>query len=314
MRYENKLFIDELDAMVEYGVFVERNGYRQLIQMPVFKKIEQTDWPEYDGIEADLANPVLDGRQFQIQFCVKNVRWAEDLFIALSDGVYHEFDFKDLDIKRNLRLVSNGSFSSYIRLGKMTLTFADDAPAALNGDPYELGESEVVQRGYELDGIDFSRFGMYVLRGTDDSIRKAPNVRENLKITAKNMTGVQYDGQGDVHWKSKDITLKLFVRAIDIEEFWERYGALYQVLMEAGEHTFHFRPIDIDYHCFYKSNAVSRFEILTSGKVWCEFSVTLTVLDWHPVSSWLLLETEGEELVITENDGSNINYNIRIRI
>jgi hypothetical protein len=311
MRYENKLFIDGLDAMVEYGVFVERNGYRQLIQQPVFKKIDQTEWPEFDGVEADVAAPMLDARQFQIQFCIKNVRWAEDLFLALSDGVYHEFDFKEVDIKVNLRLVSNGAFSSYIRLGKMTLTFADDFPSGLKGEPYELGESEVVQRGYTIDDIDFSQFGMYVLKGTDDSIRKAPNVRENLKITAKNMSGASYDSNGDVHWRAKDMTLKLFVRAADLEEFWERYGALYQVLMSPGLHTFNFSPIDVDYHCFYKSNSVSRFEILTSGKVWCEFSVVMTVTDWHPVSSWLLLETEGEELVITEG---NINYTITIRI
>ena len=311
MRYENKLFIDGLDAMVEYGVFVERNGYRQLIQQPVFKKIDQTEWPEFDGVEADVSAPMLDARQFQIQFCIKNVRWAEDLFLALSDGVYHEFDFKEVDIKVNLRLVSNGAFSSYIRLGKMTLTFADDFPSWLKGEPYELGESEVVQRGYTIDDIDFSQFGMYVLKGTDDSIRKAPNVRENLKITAKNMSGASYDSNGDVHWRAKDMTLKLFVRAADLEEFWERYGALYQVLMSPGLHTFNFSPIDVDYHCFYKSNSVSRFEILTSGKVWCEFSVVMTVTDWHPVSSWLLLETEGEELVITEG---NINYTITIRI
>lgn len=311
MRYENKLFIDGLDAMVEYGVFVERNGYRQLIQQPVFKKIDQTEWPEFDGVEADVSAPMLDARQFQIQFCIKNVRWAEDLFLALSDGVYHEFDFKEVDIKVNLRLVSNGAFSSFIRLGKMTLTFADDFPSGLKGEPYELGESEVVQRGYTIDDIDFSQFGMYVLKGTDDSIREAPNVRENLKITAKNMSGASYDSNGDVHWRAKDMTLKLFVRAADLEEFWERYCALYQVLMSPGLHTFNFSPIDVDYHCFYKSNSVSRFEILTSGKVWCEFSVVMTVTDWHPVSSWLLLETEGEELVITEG---NINYTITIRI
>ena len=311
MRYENKLFIDGLDAMVEYGVFVERNGYRQLIQQPVFKKIDQTEWPEFDGVEADVAAPLLDARQFQIQFCIKNVRWAEDLFLKLSDGVYHDFDFKEVDMRVNLRLVSNGAFSSYIRLGKMTLTFADDFPSGLKGEPYELGESEVVQRGYTIDDIDFSQFGMYVLKGTDDSIRKAPNVRENLKITAKNMSGASYDSNGDVHWRAKDMTLKLFVRAADLEEFWERYGALYQVLMSPGLHTFTFSPIDTEYHCFYKSNSVSRFEILTSGKVWCEFSVVMTVTDWHPVTSWLLLETEGEELVITEG---NINYTITIRI
>ena len=56
---------------------------------------------------------------------------------------------------------------------------------------------------------------------------------------------------------------------------------------------------------------MSRFKILTSVKVWFDFSVVMTVTDWHPVSSWLLLETEGEELVITEG---NINYTITIRI
>lgn len=314
MRYINKLFIDEKDAFEEYGVFIERNGHRQVVQMPAFKKIEVTDWPEYDGVEADVSNPMLDGRQLQVQFCVINVRWAEDLFLALSDGAYHDFDFREVGIVLRLRLVSNGSFSSYIKLGKMTLTFADDFPAGIKGDPYELGESEVVQRGYEIDGYDISQFGMWVLRGTDDSIRKAANVRENLKISAKNMAGVSYDGNGDVHWKSKDITLKLFVNAADIEEFWERYGALYQILMSPGLHTLFFKPADVTYHFFYKGNSVSRIEVLTSGKVWCEFSVTLTLTDWHPVTAWMLLETEGDELVITENDGSNINYTIRIRI
>lgn len=314
MRYLDRLFIDSKDAFDEYGVFVERNGYRQVVQMPAFKKIEVTDWPEHDGVEADLSQCLLDGRQLQVQFCVVNVRWAEDLFIALSDGAYHEFDFVEAGRTLTLRLVSNGSFSSYIKLGKLTLTFADDFPSGLKGTPYELGESEVVQRGYEIDGYDISQFGMWVLRGTDDSIRKAANVRENLKTTAKNMAGVSYDGVGDVHWKSKDVTLKLFVNAADLTEFWRRYGALYERLLGLGEHTLYFSPADVTYHFFYKSNAVSRFEILTSGKVWCEFSVVLTLTDWHPVTAWMLLETEGEELVITENDGSNINYNIKIRI
>lgn len=321
MKYENKLFIDSKDAMVEYGVFVERNGFRQTLQMPVFKKPDTTEWPEYDGIEVDLSNPLLEARQFQIQFCIKNVRWAEDLFIALSDGCYHTFTFAEIEKTMTLRLVSNGSFSSYIRLGKLTLTFSDDSPTRpaqpviKAGDPtpppYALGASEVVQRGYKIDNLDLSRFGVYVLKGTDDTIRKAPNIREHLKITAKNINGVKYDSGGDVHWKSKDITLKLFMSVPSMKVFWQRYNALYYQLMGNGLRTFYFSPVDEEFHCYYKSNSVTRFERFASGRVWCEFSVVLTVTDWHPVSSWLLLETEGEELVITEG---NINYNIRIRI
>ncbi len=315
MRYLGKLYIDNKDAFNEYGVFIERNGHRQVVQMPVFKKIDITEWSEFDGVEADLSNPLLDSRQLQIQFCIINVKYAEDLFLALSDGVYHNFDFREIGKTLRLRLVSNGSFSSYIRLGKMTLTFAEDdyQSRLANAQPYGLGESEVVQRGYKIDNYDMSQFGMWVLQGTDDSIRKAANVRENLKITAKNMTGVVYDNYY-VRWKSKDITLKLFINAENISVFWARYMALYNILFSAGLHTIYFAPANATYHFFYKSNSVSRFDVLTTGKVWCEFAVTITVTDWHPITAWLLLETEGDELVITENDGSNINYTITIRI
>ena len=49
MRGEGKLFIDGKDALLVYGVFVENGGYKSLIQMPSFKKISTTEWPEYDG-------------------------------------------------------------------------------------------------------------------------------------------------------------------------------------------------------------------------------------------------------------------------
>ena len=77
---KNLLFIDGRDAYVEYGIFVEQYGYKQLIQFPSFKKLESTDWPEEDGIEVDLTATKLDTRRLQIQFCISNVRYAEDLF------------------------------------------------------------------------------------------------------------------------------------------------------------------------------------------------------------------------------------------
>ena len=40
-----KLFIDGLDAFSEYGIFVEQYGYKALVQMPSFKKLNSTEWP-----------------------------------------------------------------------------------------------------------------------------------------------------------------------------------------------------------------------------------------------------------------------------
>lgn len=63
-----KLFIDGLDAFSEYGIFVEQYGYKALVQMPSFKKLNSTEWPEYDGEETDLSNPILDSKTFSIPF------------------------------------------------------------------------------------------------------------------------------------------------------------------------------------------------------------------------------------------------------
>ena len=75
-----------------------------------------------------------------------------------------------------LRLMTNPSLSGKIRLGKITLNFADDFPPVypteetdtenldeyntlLDQAPYAVAPTGFKQNGYELDGIDLSRFG-----------------------------------------------------------------------------------------------------------------------------------------------------------
>ena len=298
MSQVGKLFVDGIDAMLEYGIFVEKGGYKGVVQMPSFKSLETTEWEEFDGVEVDLLSPVLDTRQFQIQFCITNVRYAEDFFYDLSIGAYHSFNFVELKKTYRLRMVSNGSFSSFIKLGKLTLTFADDFPVVPSGEPYQLGKSEIRQSGYEIDGVDFSQLGSYILKGSDDSIRKAANVRENLKIDVKSIAGISYDDKS-VYFKAKDVTLKLLIDAADIDTFWYRWNALFSILMKPEQRIFSVLPAKYD--CYYKSNSVSKFEILRDGRIWCEFSVVLTFTAYRPESTWMLLATEDYDWVITED-------------
>lgn len=305
MRQQGKLYIDDLDAFLEYGIFVEKGGYKRVVQMPSFKKLDTTEWEEFDGIEVDLLSPVLDTRQFSIQFCITNIRYAEDFFDDLATGAYHIFNFVELKKTLKLRMVSNGSFSAFIKLGKLTLTFADDFPAVPSGNYYQRGKSEIRQSGYELDGIDFSQFGSYILNGSDDSIRKAANVRAALKINGKSVAGLNYDDK-EVHFKAKDVTLKLLIDATNIDEFWQRYNALFAILMQSESRIFYFGTLGVEYECYYKSSSVSKFEILNSGRVWCEFSIVLVFTAYHPKSSWMLLATEDFDWVITEDGNARI--------
>jgi len=312
MQWSGKLYIDGRDAWLEYGVFVERGDYKGVIQMPAFKKLDTTEWSEYDGVETDLLAPVLDTRQFQLPLCATNIRYAEDLFNDLAeDGAYHTFQFVELGRTYRLRMVQNGSFSSLLHKGKLTITFADDFPTVPTGEPLALGQSKVRQSGYELDGTDFSQFGAYIAKGTDDNIRKAANVRDNLKIDVKSVAGLQYDAES-VHFKSKDITLKLLINTDTIADFWLRWNALFAVLLQPEQRQFYSSVQGGKYDCHYKSNSVSKFVLLPNGHVWCEFSLVLTCNGYRPISSWVLLATEDYDWVITEDNVEPERIKIRV--
>lgn len=305
MRYQGKLFIDGKDAMNEYGIFVERYGFKGLIQMPSFKKLDTTEWSEYDGEEVDLTSPVLNSKTFQMQFGILNVRYAEDLFDDLATGAYHTFYFVELQKTYKLRMTSCGAFKSHVKLGSLTLSFADDFPVVPEGTHYNIGETEVKQLGYELDGIDFSQFGSFILDGTDDSIRKAANVRSALSVDTKSLSGLKYDDE-TVTFKSKDVTIKMLINSDSITEFWKRWDGLFAIMLQPEQRSFYFEALDAEYECYYKSNTVSKFDILRNGHVWCEFSIVLTFTSYHPVSSWLLLAIEDFDWVVTEDGNARI--------
>lgn len=285
---KNSLFIDGRDAFLEYGVFVEQHGFRQLIQFATFKKVDTTDWPEEDGIEADLTNPQLDTRTLQIQFCITDIRYAENLFDKLAIGAYHVFEFREIKKTYRLRMTQNGAFSSFIKLGKLSLTFSDDFPVIPTDRHYNLDKTDIREIGIKIDGIDFSQFGTYVLNGSEDSVRKAANTKDNLIISTMNNAGVIYDAS-HIRFKSKDVTLKLLIDAPNIDAFWERYNGLFAVFLQSETRIFYYAALAKEYDCYYKNMSVTKFDILRSGKVWCEFSVSLTFVNSRHVGQHILL-------------------------
>lgn len=291
-----RFYIDGRDALAEYGVLVERYGYKGLIQYPAFKKLTATSWPGEDGDEVDLSDVRLDTRSFQMQFIIKNVRYAEDFFDDLSTGAYHEFEFPELGKTYKLRMSQNGTFSQHIKLGKLVVTFHDDFPKVPDGEPYRRGRSEIRQVGYELDGVDMSQFGAWVLQGSDESIRKAANTKDNLKIDNKTLSGIIYDGDY-VNFKTKDVTLKLLIDCDGIVEFWKRYDSLYTILLKSDKRIFYYTALNAEYDCYYKSCNVQKFDILRNGKVWCEFNLVLTFTNYRPVGQYMLLAHEDFALV-----------------
>lgn len=309
MKLTGRLFIDGEDAYTEFGVFVEQYGYKGLVQMPSFKTIDATEWAEYDGEEADLSEPVLDAKTVNIPFCLTDVSKAEDLYSILYGKAYHTFRFADLGKEFKLRMTSTGAFSSLVKKGKMTIAFSDDFPPVPTGSP---SGTSMKDTGYTLDGGDFARYGAYVCHGTDDSLRKAAEVRAALKIDAANKAGVTYDDGQSVKFRAKDVTLKLLIHAANVSDFWAKYNALFAVLVAPEEHTLYFPKLEATYKCYYKSCGVNKFEIVPAGRVWCEFSIVLRCIEpklkkmEFVTNIWVLGADADGAMIVTESDGAAI--------
>lgn len=244
---------------VDFEISVLDGGLNDIVSFPNLKDVTKTDWAEHDGIEVDLSDPKLDSKKLKVKFLGD----VSKLLESISNGAYHTFEFS---IGRwMLRLVSCSELNDNI----FSLEFADDFP--LNDYSYLAPSSNMIsQRGYELDGIDLSNYGVAVLDGSDDEILKLPAVKPNLTVNVKNKSGVIYDSK-IVKFKEKDVKLKCLMLAKDLTEFWTNYNALLYNLSKPELRSFYFQGYDYD--CYYKSQSVSEFS--TIGKIWCKFELSI---------------------------------------
>lgn len=302
------LLIDGHDAWAEWGVYVTRGGWADLIAWPALKAPDTLDWPELDGIEADLTAPVLDSRDMTVEMATRRgVEGIDGIISRLSDGAYHTWQCPRIGGRAyRLRLTEPSALTAYEADGLTTFTLklADDAP--LDGYTYQPPQSAVRftgGAGYAIDGRALTAYGLAVLRGTLAEIERPPAVKTALKRTIKTLPGAIYDAAlPAVVYKSKDIKLACLLRAETLAELWRNYDALLYDLTRPGERTLTVAALGgREIPCYYKSAAVTDF--YPDDKIWLSLTITLTVT--RPAaapteSEWLLI-TEGGTFVTLED-------------
>jgi hypothetical protein len=291
-------YIDDLGAYALYGVFITDGGYKDLVAYPSLKSVESNEWAEEDGEEFDLSAPVLGSRELSIRFACRGENEQFGAFVELlSNGAYHDFNFKEIGKTYRLRLVSQPNLSQVSTLGTFSLRFADDFP--LSGYSYLAPQSGIVsQRGYELDERDLSEYGVYILQGSETEIQKSPAVKKNLLQDINSQAGAIYDGEL-VTFQTKEVKLNCLMRANTMSEFWRNYNALLFDLVRPEERRLYLDSTRYEYPCFYKSCSVSDF--VPSDKIWFSFSLILVFTSFRVNGEELLLASENDELIITED-------------
>lgn len=294
------LYIDGNDAYVQYGVYVVDGGWNELVAMPPLKSVTSNDWQEEDGIEADLSSPQLNTREISLNIAVKTLFDGYILLSALlSDGAYHEFDCREIGRKYRLRLVSMPNISNIQDFGKVSVKFADDFPMYEYED-YVAPQSWLSPNDYFcIDGKPFSDYGTIVLKGIVAEVMKAPTVKTNLLRNIASNAGAIYDPKV-VTYKSKDVKVKMLMRAETLPQLWRNYDALLYDMIRPEERTLDIVDVAESYPCYYKSCKVDEF--FPSDKIWLEMTLTFTFIRDVRISDELLLASEDALWIVTETD------------
>ena len=299
------LIIDNVDVLATYRVRVTQRGYNTLVQYPTFKAVNVIDWPEEDGVEPDLINPVLAAKDgVTISFTCLDAPAHFDSFIAfLTATSYREYFFKEIGVTARLRLVSYTPVKKGIRLQNFNLTFAfDDSflegyepyegidwPLTCNGETFYFNGEMMVFFVYEpglephrhmrhpatgllLDGEDLSQFGVRLLSGYKAEIEKPAPVKSNVIIESAYETGRRYPDTTVVRG-AKDVTLPLLMTADMPTDFWSQYLRLLSVLSDSGYHTLSMNGVSHKF--YYKNQQVKEFEKVAGNAMWCKFNLTL---------------------------------------
>lgn len=285
-----------VDGIELRDIEISKGSLREVVCLPAVKTIETNDWWEYDGIEPNLSAPVLAGRDVRLNLTgIGRYHNVGNLIERLSDGAYHTFSIGGRNF--NYRLVSvndfkPGSFTSF------SLTLRDDSPEMRKAIQYVTPSADDKSEYFgDMDGIDLRKYGIAILNGTMDSIKKPAAVKGNLTQDSGVFDGQVYDWH-TVKFKSKDIVLKCLMRADSYDDFWQQRDNLLYDLMLPGEHVLYVKGTEEELPFYYKS--CSSVEFL-EDPIWWMFDLTLCVIRQRPSAEVFAL-CDKERLLVTNDD------------
>ena len=317
------LYINGVDISAQYGMVLLQDSYKDLVQYPSLKKIETISWAERNGIDVDLCSPKLDTKGITLKFAIhdRNSTLVDDFMCFLSGSYtliegkpnysYHKFEFRELGQSYILRVEEQGGLKLYDNLGFFDLKLVDDFPQRdyIYSPPkdstnlsqgYELTYDYILENELYTETNDLADYGVMILDGTLDSIRKMPKIKHNLLRNIDTMSGALYDGGAAVRYEAKDVQLHCFMRTASVGEFCHNYNALLHDLTRPNPRTLYVDSTGDEYPCYYKSGGVVEFEIIR-GEVWCKFDVTLCFTAFTIGESTFILATERKGDVVTED-------------
>lgn len=123
-----QLFINDKDAWITWGVFLEDGSEAKLLLPPPMKEYTSNNFRSQDGKQVFIVNPKKDERDISLVFCISAITKEKYLLIyddfvsELTSGLV-KLRVQSIDKELNLTVSSFLDLSYYERVGKLSVRF-----------------------------------------------------------------------------------------------------------------------------------------------------------------------------------------------
>lgn len=306
---KQQAYFDNIDIYDEFGVVITKKGYNNLLDFPALKEPVFNDWPEEDGIEVDLENPVLEARTITISFVVaKQGMDANDFISFLSRPGYHELYIPFLKQKWSIRMNAQSSNMISTGITNFSLQFTEDIiPRNENVDSETIFLLNIPDSGYEIDATPLNHYGIVVEEGLSE-LTKSPAVKSNLLQQYSFSDGQVYDPQ-QVVFSQKEVTFRCCLISENIDHFWKNYYAFFNDLVKPGERSLYCEHTGEEYPCYYRSCSNFNLEETTPRFV-CGFDLTLAFISFRVNETDYILSTENNWHIVLEDNETRVDLKV----
>lgn len=306
-----ELFIDQIDAFVQWTIGVQDESYTGLVQFPALRTPPMNDFPDSNGIEVDLSDPKLHNKVFSITFNAGRDKAIREFIDYLDEEQYHTFEFRNIGLTKQLRLNKFPNRNTVNDSKVFTLEFADDGyPFTNYTRPSLIQVPRANQAGISIDDINLSDYGIWYTGEERDEILITGDIKPALTIDEQSLNSILYDSEEDVRYKSRDITIQMALWA-DKNTFWNNWNAFFYDLIQPGLRSFYYEIRGDFYDIFYKSCNVNRFQQLPNNELYCNFAVTFTFINMELTGEWRLLATEPYGILMLDGTDTMIDTSLK---
>lgn len=273
-----------LDGNEVAGVWVRNGGHAEAMAWPTRKAVNEVDWAEEEGVEADLRKVLAEPFTFGLKVGASNIVALEEFIGELSAdksadkaagiddpkacmgggvtndyGRIHDLAMPDIGRRFEVRYISHQVTAVTDSIVLATVTMVADKVEL----PTEVTQVAGWGNGECLiDGVDIRALGGVAVDGLRLSVERQSAMKDVVTATAEDASGQASDRHGLGKRGARDATLGVYIRGTAIT-FWRDYENVIASLASEGEHQLRVCVglHDQDCRVYYRSCRVRKYVI-----------------------------------------------------